>query len=621
MPQFEAQPLRWERAERNDAVSRAAWRWARPSGRLTLALLFLFAMYGERNVFARTGSLQDEGAAKASQMASRRPKAAVAKPSGQPAGTASSAFTFENVYAASKITFTLRNSVSPERYTIETMAGGVALFDYNNDGLLDIFLTNGASIPSLAKTDGRYWNRLFHNNGDGTFTDVTEKAGVKGIGYSMGVAAGDFDNDGWEDLYVTGVNANQLLHNNGDGTFTDMTAKAGVAGIVPRIGKAWSVAAGWFDYNNDGLLDLLVVNYLNYDLKTAKLCVAEGLPAYCSPVDFLGTPDILYRNNGDGTFTDVSVASHISQYVGKGMGVAFADYDNDGFTDVFVSNDTFQNYLLHNNGDGTFSEVGLTAGVAYNAFGNAVAGMGADFRDIDNDGKPDIFETTMFGEGFPLFKNLGDGQFQDVSGAAGFVIASGRLTAWGTGIVDFDNDGFKDLFTANADILDNAAVLAHRPYALRNGIFRNQGNMSFEDLSKVAGSGFAVAAAHRGAAFGDLNNDGKMDIVTSVLNGSPEILVNRSENRNHWILFKLIGVKSNRDGLGTKIKITTSQGSQFNHATTAVGYNSSSDKRVHFGLGSAAVIDKVELTWPSGVRQVLTNVKADQVLTVTESAK
>jgi enediyne biosynthesis protein E4 len=534
------------------------------------------------------------------------------------------AIQFENNIEQSKIKFKLRNSVSPQRYTFETMAGGVALFDYNNDGLLDIFFTNGAAIPSLEKSDPSYSNRLFRNNGDGTFTDVTEKAGLQSIGYSMGVAAGDYDNDGFVDLYVTGVNRNQLFHNNGDGTFTDVTEKAGVGGIVPKLGKAWSVAAGWFDYNNDGLLDLFVVNYLNYTIKTATPCVQQGLPAYCSPVDFLGMPNILYRNNGDGTFSDVSEPSGISKYVGKGMGLAFADYDNDGFTDIFISNDTFENYLLHNNGDGTFTNVALAAGVAYNAYGNAIAGMGADFRDIDNDGKPDIFETAMFKEGFPLYKNLGDGQFQDVSSAAGLSALTSRSTAWGVGIFDFDNDGSKDLFTANADILDNAMELAHRPFALPNQVFRNKGGLIFEDLSTKAGASFLVPAAHRGAAFGDLNNDGLIDVVVTVLNGPPEIWMNRSgtqsaSHRNHWIILKLVGVKSNRDGLGTKVKVTTSFGTQYNLATTAVSYNSSSDKRVHFGLGSAAGVETIELTWPSGIKQVLKNVKADQILTVTES--
>jgi hypothetical protein len=531
------------------------------------------------------------------------------------------AIVFENVLKQSKVDFTLKNSVSPHRYSIETMTGGVALFDYDNDGLLDIFFTNGAAIPSLEKTDSTFSNRLFHNNGDGTFTDVTEKAGLAGIGYSMGVAAGDYDNDGFVDLYVTGVNRNQLFHNNGNGTFTDVSEKAGVTGIVPGIGKAWAVAAGWFDYNNDGLLDLLVVNYLNYDLKTASACSVGKLPTYCSPNDFQGTPNILYRNNGDGTFTDVSAASHIGQYVGKGMGVAFADYDGDGFTDIFISNDTYPNFLLHNNGDGTFTDQASDAGVAYNETGKTVAGMGADFRDLNNDGLPDIFHTTMFGDTFPLYENEGKGQFSDVTSSSGLTTATGRLTAWGTGAYDFDNDGLKDLFMADAAILDNSVEVEHRPYRLPNRIFRNAGNMKFEDVSATAGADFAVPAAHRGAAFGDLNNNGKVDVVVTVLNGPPEILMNRTGSDHHWIILKLVGVKDNRDGLGTKVKITTAHGSQYNEATTALSYNSSSDKRVHFGLGDDAVIDRIELSWPTGVKQVLRGVKADQVLTIREASE
>jgi enediyne biosynthesis protein E4 len=531
------------------------------------------------------------------------------------------AIVFENALKQSKISFTLKNSVSPHRYSIETMAGGVALFDYDNDGLLDIFFTNGAAIPSLEKTDSSFSNRLFHNNGDGTFTDVTEKAGLVGIGYSMGVATGDYDNDGFVDLYVTGVNHNQLFHNNGNGTFSDVTEKAGVKGIVPEIGKAWAVAAGWFDYNNDGLLDLLVVNYLNYDIKTASACSVGKLPTYCSPNDFQGTPNILYRNNGDGTFTDVSAASHIGQYVGKGMGLAFADYDGDGFTDIFISNDTSPNFLLHNNGDGTFTDEASDAGVAYNEMGKTVAGMGADFRDLNNDGLPDIFHTTMFGDTFPLYENEGKGQFNDVTSSSGLTAATGRLTAWGTGAYDFDNDGLKDLFTADAAILDNSVEVEHRPYRLPNRMFRNIGNFKFEDVSGTAGTDFADPAAHRGAAFGDLNNDGKVDVVVTVLNGSPEILMNRTVSDHHWIILKLVGGKDNRDGLGTKVKITTARGSQYNEATTALSYNSSSDKRVHFGLGEDAVIDRIELSWPTGVKQVLRDVKADQVLTILESSK
>jgi hypothetical protein len=533
--------------------------------------------------------------------------------------SADSPIIFENTIDMSKIHFVLKNSVSPKRYSIETMTGGVAVFDYDNDGLLDIFFTNGAEIPSLKKSGPDFYNRLFHNNGDGTFTDVTEKAGLAGVGYSMGVAAGDYDNDGFVDLYVTGFNCNQLFHNNGNGTFTDVTEKAGVGAIVPGLGKPWSVTAGWIDYNNDGLLDLFVVNYLDYSISTAHSCQTDNIIDYCSPNEYRGTPNILYRNNGDGTFTDVSMQSHISQYVGKGMGVAFADYDDDGYTDIFVSNDTFPNFLLHNNGDGTFTDVALLAGVAYNENGKTVAGMGTDFRDIDNDGRPDIFHAAMFGDTFPLYRNLGGGQFEDVTGMTGMAAMTTRFTAWGTGIFDFDNDGNKDIFAAGSAILDNSMEVNHKPYPLPNALYRNLGKMAFKDVSAQAGAGFSAPAAHRGAAFGDLNNDGKIDIVVTVLNGQPQLLMNRSPNHNHWIILKLVGVADNRDGLGTKVKITTASGVQYNQATTAVGYNSSSDKRVYFGLGNAAVVERIELAWPTGVKQVLTNVAADQILTVVQS--
>jgi hypothetical protein len=528
---------------------------------------------------------------------------------------------FENTIESSRIQFVLKNSVSPQRYSIETMTGGVALFDYDNDGLLDIFFTNGAEIPSLEKSNPSFYNRLFRNNGDGTFTDVTEKAGLAGAGYSMGVAAGDYDNDGFVDLYVAGFNRNQLFHNNGDGTFTDVTKRAGAGGEVPGHGKPWSVAAGWIDYNNDRLLDLFVVNYLDYSITAAHSCRTDNIVDYCSPNEYRGTPNILYRNNGDGTFTDVSQQSHISQYVGKGMGVAFADYDGDGFTDIFVSNDSVPDFLFHNNGDGTFTDVALLAGVAYNENGKTVAGMGTDFRDIDNDGRPDIFHTAMFGDSFPLYRNLGNGQFDDVTEMTGLTAMTTRFTAWGTGIFDFDNDGNKDIFAAGSAILDNSMEVNHKPYPLPNWLYRNLGNRKFHDVSAQAGSGFFVPAAHRGAAFGDLNNDGKVDIVVTILNGQPQLLMNRSPNHNHWIILKLVGVADNRDGLGTRVKITTASGVQYNQATTAVGYNSSSDKRVYFGLGNVAVIDRIELAWPTGVKQVLINVTADQILTIVETGQ
>ena len=444
---------------------------------------------------------------------------------------------------------------------------------------------------------------------------------LAGLGYSMGVAAGDYDNDGFVDLFVAGFNRNQLFHKHGDGTFTDVTEKAGVSGILPEKGKPWSVAAGSIDYNNDGLLDLFVVNYLDYSIFTAHSCRTDNIVDYCSPNDYRGSPNILYRNNGDGSFTDVSQQSHISSHAGKGMGVAFADYDGDGFTDIFVSNDTFPNFLHHNNGDGTFTDVALIAGVAYNENGKTVAGMGTDFRDIDNDGRPDIFHAAMFGDGFPFYRNLGNGQFEDVTDKTGLTAMTNRLTAWGTGIFDFDNDGNKDIFIAGSAILDNSMEVNHKPYPLPNGLYRNLGNMVFKDVSTQVGASFSAPAAHRGAAFGDLNNDGNIDIVVTVLNGKPQLLMNRSANHNRWIILKLVGVADNRDGLGTKVKITTANGVQFNEATTAVGYNSSSDKRVYFGLGSATVVDRIELAWPTGVKQVLKSVKADQILTIIESAR
>ncbi len=524
---------------------------------------------------------------------------------------------FENIIERSGITYQLKNSISPLRYSYETMIGGAAVFDFDNDGFLDIYFPNGATIPGLEKTDPSYYNRLYHNNGNETFTDVTDEAGVRGKGYCMGVAAGDYDNDGWVDLYVCGVNFNQLFHNNGDGTFSDVTEKAGVAGIHPKFGKTWAITAGWFDYNNDGKLDLFVNNYLRYSIATAAHCYIQGLPAYCSPNNFDGLPNYLYRNNGDGTFTDVSVESQIDKHHGKGMGMAFADYDNDGFTDVFISNDTFRNFLFKNNGDGTFSEQAMLLGVAYNENGKTVAGMGADFRDLNNDGKPDIFHTAMFGDTFPLYKNLGD-QFEDVTSVAGLTIPSSRLTAWGTGIFDFDNDGFKDIFASCAAILDNSPEIEHRPFLLPHALFQNKGNFTFTDVAPQAGPTFTIPAAHRGAAFGDFNNDGKIDIVVVVLNGKTELFMNRSRNAHHWLTLNLLGTKSNRDGLGTRIKLTSAQGVQYNHATTAVGYNSSSDKRVYFGLGNATQADKIELSWPGGTKQVLSNVKADQVLTIRE---
>jgi hypothetical protein len=524
---------------------------------------------------------------------------------------------FEETTGKAGIDFVLKNSISPVRYYYETMIGGAAVFDFDNDGFLDVFFPNGASIPSLEKSDPSYENRLYRNNGDGTFADVTARAGVKGVGYGMGVATGDYDNDGRVDLYVCGVNRNQLFHNNGDGTFTDVTARAGVAGVHPKLGKLWAITAGWLDYDNDGRLDLFVNSYLTYEIATAPRCEIQGVPAYCSPNNFDPLPNFLYRNNGDGTFTDVSEQSRIARHRGKGMGIAFGDYDLDGFVDIFVSNDSFPNFLFHNKGDGTFEEVAMPAFVAYNETGKTVAGMGADFRDLDNDGKPEIFHTAMYGDTFPLYRNLGGGQFEDVTSATRLTIPSSRLTAWGAGMFDFDNDGYKDIFASCAAILDNSMEIEQRPFHLPIALFRNNGNFTFTDVGSTAGA-LGAPAAHRGAAFGDFNNDGKLDVVVVVLNARARLFVNRSMNEHHWLTINLTGTKSNRDGLGTRIKVTAGKHVQFNHATTTVSYNSASDKRVHFGLGGAAAADKVELWWPSGAMQELTGVRAGQILKIVE---
>ncbi len=530
---------------------------------------------------------------------------------------------FENTIDRTGIGFVMNNSVTPRKHQVETMIAGAAVFDYNNDGLLDLYFVNGARLPELRKAGPQYSNRLYRNNGDGTFTDVTAKAGLAGSGYGMGVAAGDYDNDGWEDLYLAGVNRNQLMHNNGDGTFTDVTERAGVAGTHPALGKTWSISAGWFDYDNDGKLDLMVVNYVNWSVEKEPVCHMGGVPGYCSPDSYTGQPNILYHNNGDGTFTDVSAKSGIGRYVGKGMGVAFADYDADSYTDMFVSNDTFRNFLFHNNRDGTFTEAAIPNGVAYNDAGRSIAGMGADFRDIDNDGRPDIWVVAMVKDTFPLFRNRGRG-FLDITAASGVAEATRGYTAWGNGILDFDNDGWKDLFCTRASILDNAEEVQHLPSKLPNLILRNTGGESgvprFEDVSAQAGASFQAPAAHRGVAFGDLNNDGRIDAVAVVQNARPEVFLNRSPGPNHWLLLTLEGRRSNRDGIGARIKVTPNAGpAQWNHCTTATGYSTSSDKRVHFGLGAATLVDKIEIWWPSGLYQVLTGVRADRILTVRET--
>lgn len=537
-----------------------------------------------------------------------------------PIGPAETAvkLSFSNRLASSGIGFKELNGASPRKLQIETMTGGVAMFDSNGDGLLDLYFVNGAALPGLDKNDPKFWNRLYRNNGDGTFRDVTEASGLRGAFYGMGAAAADYDNDGHQDLLVTGANGFQLFHNKGDGTFADVTEAAGLRRTHPKLANGFSVAAGWFDYDNDGLLDLLIINYLQWTVDTDVNCTSKGIRAYCSPNSYAGTPNLLFHNNGDGTFTDVTEQSGLLKHVGKGMGVAFADYDGDGFVDIFVANDSYRNFLFHNNGDGTFTETGILSGVAYNGTGKSVAGMGVDFRDLDNDGLPDAFLTAMHGDSFPLFHNEGKGFFEDRSSTAHVAAATSRLTAWGAGAYDFDNDGWKDLFTANAAILDNSEEVDHLPYRMANTLLWNNRDGSFLDVSASLGVQWQSPAAHRGAAFGDLNNDGRIDIVTNCLNGPPELWMNTTAPVGHWLLIALTGRRSNRDGLGTRIRVTTPSGTQTNQATTSVGYGSSSDKRVHFGLGPYRMATVVEVIWTSGTHQVLHNVTADQILALHE---
>ncbi len=525
---------------------------------------------------------------------------------------------FENLIGRSGITFKMNNGVTPRKHQVEAMLAGVAVFDYNNDGLMDLYFVNGAHLPDMDKSDPSFWNRLYRNNGDGTFTDVTEKAGVRGTGFGMGVAAADYDNDGWVDLYVTGVNHNQLFHNNGDGTFSDVTEKAGVAAIHPKLGKTWSVAAGWFDYDNDGKLDLFVTNYVNWSLQNEPMCKSGEIASYCSPNAYTGEPNMLFHNNGDGTFTDVSVRSGVDKVIGKGMGVAFADYDGDGFVDVFVSNDTYRNFLFHNQRNGTFREEGVERGVAYSEDGKSIAGMGTDFRDVDNDGRPDIFVVGQVGDTFPLFLNRGK-DFEDVTGSWGLSGLTAGLTGWGAGIADFDNDGWKDLFVACSAILDNSEEINHLPSKLPDKVLRNTGHHRFEDVGSTAGPDVSVPNAHRGVAFGDFNNDGRMDAIVTNQNALSELLINRSPGNHHWLMVKLVGTRSNRDGLGARLKVTPNGASSiFNHATTSTGFGASSDPRVHFGLGASDGVESLEIRWPSGTVQTLTGIKADQILTVRE---
>jgi enediyne biosynthesis protein E4 len=526
---------------------------------------------------------------------------------------------FRNIASSAKLDFTLRNGATPRKYQVETMTGGVAIIDYDDDGWQDIYFINGAELPLQKKTSPRYRNRLFRNDRKGGFIDVTEAAGVAGEGYSMGAAVGDYDNDGDQDIFVAGVNLNILFRNDGKGRFDDVTEKARLSG--EQKGKMWSVAAAWLDYDNDGDLDLFVVNYCKWNPELDPYCGAmmEGWRTYCIPDRYEGQPNQLFRNNADGTFTDVSEMSGIGKHIGKGMGVAVADYDNDGFADVFVANDTLPNFLFRNNGHGVFEEAALNAGVAFNDSGRPVSSMGVDFRDYDDDGLPDLIVSALEGETYPLFRNLGKGFFSDVTWESGLGAETVKHSGWSLGLFDFNNDGFKDLFTANAHVNDNIELYNNQTYRQRNSIFANLGNGMFQDVSRLAGEDFQGRGAHRGCAFADFDNDGRIDVVTTCLNEPAELFRNESANEHHWLALRLIGIKSNRDGIGAKIKLTTGSGAvQYNQVTTSVGYASSSERRVHFGLGKETKVKGIEIRWPSGLVQLVKDVEVDRELVIRE---
>jgi hypothetical protein len=501
------------------------------------------------------------------------------------------------------------------------MGSGVAMLDYNNDGLLDLFFVNGAALRDPMppgskpdKSDPRYWNRLFRNNGDGTFTDVTLPAGLRGEGYGMGVAVGDFNNDGFPDLYVTSYGGNNLYRNNRDGTFTDVTREAGVAGA------GWSVGACFVDYDRDGHLDLIVSRYLDWDFSKSIYCgkPQSGYRAYCHPDEFKPSTHLVYHNNGDGTFTDVSGKCGIGGVPSKGLGIAINDFDRDGWPDIAIANDSFPEQLFRNNRDGTFTEVATQMALAFDEDGKTFAGMGIDFADYDNDGWPDVFINSLATQRYALFQNQKGRAFDYVSGGAGISRITASHSGWGAKFIDYDNDGWKDLFVVQGHVMDNIELTQPSAHYREPLLLMRNRNGKFEDVSKSSGDIFQRPFAARGAAFGDLNNDGFVDVAINCNDGPALVLMNRG-NGNHWLLVNTIGTKSNRDAIGTRVRLVSASGvEQHGFVSTAGSYASASDKRVHFGLGQDTAAALVEITWPSGVVQVLEHVKADQILTIRE---
>ena len=521
---------------------------------------------------------------------------------------------FVDVTAKSKIDFVHKSGASPEKYMVETFGSGVAWIDYDNDGFQDLYFVNGA--PGAA-------NALYHNNGDGTFKDVTQQAGVAGDGagkgaYKTGVAVGDYDNNGYLDLYVTAFGPNILYRNNGDGTFSDVTSAAGVAGGPTE----WSTSTGFFDFDRDGHLDLYVVNYLDYRLNDNPYCGLRkpGHRMYCHPTMFDGMADRLFRNNGNGTFTDVSARAGIANPAGKGLGVTFCDFDRDGNTDIYIANDSVRNFLYRNNGDGTFRDVAYGAGVGFDSNGKPQAGMGVDCADFDGNGFPDIFVTNFSEELNTLYQNRGDGIFEDVSEKAG--LGSGYLPlGFGTKMFDFDNDGDLDIYVTNGHVIDN--IKLYQPalsYAQKDLLYENIGGR-FRDVSSQSGPAFQVERVGRGLAVGDFDNDGNLDVVIANLGRPPALLRNQGASGGNWIVIRTKGRKSNSFGLGANVEVETSDKRQVKEINNVASYLSSNDIRLHFGLGKAKTIQRIEVLWPSGLRQVLKDIAVNQILAVEEPEK
>ena len=544
--------------------------------------------------------------------------AAPARRATTPAPQSASPVTFADVTAQVGIGF--RHSASPtsQKYLPETMGGGVALLDYDADGRLDIFFTNGAQLsdpmPKGArpdKRDPRFWNRLYRQKADGAFEDVTERAGLRGEGYSMGAAAGDYDGDGHTDLYVAGYEAGRLYRNLGDGRFEDVTqkAKAVVAG--------WGTSAGWFDYDRDGRLDLFVARYMDWDFERGTLyCGSPQVRAYCHPDNFRGAAPVLLRQKADGTFEDVSARAGVADPEGKSLGVAFADFDNDGWTDVFVANDNARQFLFRNKGDGAFEDVALLAGAGFDENGKTFAGMGVDAADYDNDGHMDVVVTALSNETYPLYRNNGDMTFAYATGTTGLATITVLYSGWGARFVDADSDGLRDIFVAQGHVLDTiektTGFLAYRQAPL---LVRNTGR-GFVNVSDSAGLRQPLAA--RGAAFGDLDNDGDTDVVLAQTDG-PAVVLRNSGAKNHWLGLSLAGARGNRHGLGARVVVTDSAGAkQVFDVTTAGSYLSSNDPRLLVGLGAKTGVRAVEVRWPGGAAQTLNNPQVDRYVTVGE---